>query len=325
MSVINILIDMGHPAHIHFYKYFIEEMQKKGHNVLVVSRPKDVMISLLRYYDIPHNIIGKSQNNLLRRGVNMPLLDLKLLRICKGFKPDVLTGIGSPYISQVSNVLRKTSVVFTDTEHAKWINRFSIPFADYVLTPSCFLKKIGEKQICYNGFHELAYLHPDRFRKEYCLTKDAIILRTSAWTASHDNGKRSALNRSKLLRMLSEYGSLVIFSENKPNGSYTPEVFHTLLSNSRLCISEGATVATEAALLGTPGIYISPLSGTMGNHIELSKYGLMESFERMPPLDHIESLLTNYSRHEFRSRRDLMLKDKIDVTGFMIDFFGGFE
>lgn len=316
---------MGHPAHVHFYKYFIEEMQKKDHNVLVVSRPKDVMISLLRYYGIPHNIIGKPKNGLLSRGVNMPLLDLKLLNICKGFKPDVLTGIGSPYISQVSKVLRKPSVVFTDTEHAKWINRFSVPFADYVLTPSCFLKKLGNNQIRYDGFHELAYLHPDRFREEYCCTKDAIILRTSAWTASHDNGKQSTFNGSKLLRMLSEYGSLVIFRENIANGSYTPEVFHTLLSNTRLCISEGATVATEASLLGIPSVYISPLSGTMGNHIELSKYRLMESFARMPPLDHIESLLTNYSRHEFRSRRDLMLKDKIDVTGFMIDFFGGFE
>lgn len=91
--------------------------------------------------------------------------DLKLLKISKKFKPDVLTGIGSPYIAQVSKLLMSKSVLFTDTEHASLINKLSVPFSDYVLTPLCFLKDFGERHVRYNGYHELAYLHPNLFKE----------------------------------------------------------------------------------------------------------------------------------------------------------------
>lgn len=36
-----ILIDMGHPAHVHFWKNFIWEMEKQGHEFKVVVREKN--------------------------------------------------------------------------------------------------------------------------------------------------------------------------------------------------------------------------------------------------------------------------------------------
>jgi predicted glycosyltransferase len=42
-----VLIDIGHPAHVHFYKNTIKELEAKGHEVLVTARDKDVAINLL--------------------------------------------------------------------------------------------------------------------------------------------------------------------------------------------------------------------------------------------------------------------------------------
>ena len=59
----------------------------------------------------------------------------------------------------------------------------------------------------------------------------------------------------------------------------SPDNMHDILANASLYIGEGATMASESALLGTPSIYISSLAGTMGCLKELEqKYGALHSF-----------------------------------------------
>ncbi|MDD1696935.1 MAG: DUF354 domain-containing protein, partial [Methanoregula sp.] len=36
------LIDIGHPAHVHFFKYLIRNMEKNGHVVKITARDKEV-------------------------------------------------------------------------------------------------------------------------------------------------------------------------------------------------------------------------------------------------------------------------------------------
>ena len=45
-----ILIDIGHPAHVHYFKHFIWTMREKGHTIYITSRNKEVAFSLLEYY-----------------------------------------------------------------------------------------------------------------------------------------------------------------------------------------------------------------------------------------------------------------------------------
>ena len=37
-----ILIDINHPAHVHYFKNFIKIMEKKGHEFLIISRNKEI-------------------------------------------------------------------------------------------------------------------------------------------------------------------------------------------------------------------------------------------------------------------------------------------
>ena len=47
-----ILITIGHPGHVHFYKNFVWTAQKKGHEVTILAEKKEVSTALLRNYNL---------------------------------------------------------------------------------------------------------------------------------------------------------------------------------------------------------------------------------------------------------------------------------
>ena len=54
----NIIVDIWHPAEVHFFKNFIWRMKNSGHQVLVTSRNKDVIVGLLDNYGIEHTTLS---------------------------------------------------------------------------------------------------------------------------------------------------------------------------------------------------------------------------------------------------------------------------
>jgi hypothetical protein len=205
-----------------------------------------------------------------------------------------------------------------------------VPFATKVLTPSCFLNDLGSKHIRYNSFHELAYLHPNRF-KDKGIGKRNIIIRLSSWDASHDKGRQviEDIIFSHLSKKLAVYGDVVNSREEGIRMTlqgrlYEPWQLHAIMKNAILYIGDGATMATESALLGVPSIYISPLAGTMGNHIDLEHYRLLYSLKELPNEKLLEMIFST-PRSLWKSHQKNMLKDKIDMTKFMIEYFEGLE
>ena len=45
-----ILFDLGHPAHVHYFKNLIKLLEKNGNKVLIIAREKDVTQNLLKHY-----------------------------------------------------------------------------------------------------------------------------------------------------------------------------------------------------------------------------------------------------------------------------------
>jgi predicted glycosyltransferase len=52
-----ILIDIGHPAHVHYFRNFIKIMEKKEHEFLIISRNKEIEHYLLKSYNISYSEI----------------------------------------------------------------------------------------------------------------------------------------------------------------------------------------------------------------------------------------------------------------------------
>ena len=104
-----------------------------------------------------------------------------------------------------------------------------------------------------------------------------------------------------------------------------PEMIHYVLKNALLVLSESATMATEAAMVGTPSIFIDNNGRFYTKELE-EKYGLVFNFTASPVDQEralnkgLELLQNNNLKEHFIIKRNKMLKDKIDVTAFMVWF-----
>ena len=60
----NIVVDINHPGHVHFFKNFIWEMEKKGHEILITAVDKDQTFSLLNKYGFNYKGMGKHKKKI---------------------------------------------------------------------------------------------------------------------------------------------------------------------------------------------------------------------------------------------------------------------
>jgi len=335
-----ILVGVGHPKHVHIRKNIIHNLENDGHEVKILAWTKDLTIYLLNFYGFEYEIVGKNYKGLAKKAYGMFESDIKALKIAKKFKPDILAW-GGPYLAHVSKLIGKPHIGFTDTEHAGLANWLSNPFSDVIVTPACYKGKINpKKHVTYNGYEELTYLHPNYFKPDPAVLDDLglskndryIILRLVSWQASHDIGEHGfeLTDLRSYIRELENYGKVFITSEagleddfEKYKIKVPPEKMHDLLYYATMYIGEGAAMATEAGILGTPSIYVSSLVGTMGNFEELEKrYGLVYAFQNSTfALEKaLEVLDITNIKEKWRKKREKLLEEKIDVTKFMTEF-----
>jgi uncharacterized protein len=95
---------------------------------------------------------------------------------------------------------------------------------------------------------------------------------------------------------------------------------HDALAFATIYIGEGATMASEAGVLGTPSVYISSIS--ISYILDQEKYGTVFNFHNYnEAIDKIDSLLVMPDREKvFAERKAALLQSKIDVTGFLVWF-----
>ena len=330
-----ILIDIGHPAHVHLFKNFAWEMQKKGHKVFFTCREKEFEIELLDHYGFDYKSFGKKYTTSLGKLIGLVEFDIKEFIQSLKFKPDIFFSHGSMYAAHTAWLLRKPHISMEDTGNREQI-MFYLPFTDAVLTPDVLHTDLGPKQIRYSGYHELAYLHPNRYSNNKRnrsinsgIEKDYALIRFVSWNATHDRwqGGFTDSQKSEMINYLSSKMKLMISSEGSLPENYriykykmSPESMHDVLSGAKLFIGEGATMASEAGVLGVPSIYVNSQTGC--NNKDQEKYGLVYNFRNgVNVLRKIDEILTIHNiKEEWQERHRKMLADKIDVTAFMVWF-----
>lgn len=333
-----ILITIQHPAHVHFFRHSVDELESDGHEVRVLAREKEMAVELMEYYNIEHEVVAGESNTLLSLGRTQAKYEWNILNTAWKFEPDIMTAIAEPGIAHASSLIDANSVLFTDTEHATISNILSFPFADRICTPECYRDSIGSKQISYAGYHELAYLHPNRFEPDPSVLDDVglgpeerfVILRLVGWNAAHDQGDSGFKDIEDVVTAIENKGVKVIITaeDTVPEAldhcqiSIEPHRIHDLMCYADLFIGESATMASESAVLGTPAIYVSSIR--LGYLNELEKvYRLV--FNHSGPnrqnsgLEKALSILENYDKQLWMRRQKEMLKDKIDTTEFIIN------
>ena len=272
----NILVDIGHPADVHFFRHAVTGWNRSGHDVRITTRRMPVAMRLLDAYGFKYEIIGDKRRGMAGLGIELLEHTARLLLVMRRAKTQVCISTGGTFTVFAGAMVRCKRIVHTDTDTARTANRITFPFASAILTPQTYPSDLGRRHARYAGVKELAYLHPRHFvpradvPAKYGLSanKPFGIVRLISWEASHDIGVRriSAQEKRNLVELLLRKGDVVLVPEGQPPAEFAhlcrdiaPEDFHDLLYHSAVCVTEGATTASEAAVMGISTLYVNPI------------------------------------------------------------------
>jgi len=336
----NILIDIGHPAHIHLFKNFAWRMQEKGDKILYTCRDKECILQLMNVYGFTYVNFGKHYSSILGKIFGLIKNELQMLSTAIPFNPDLFLSHGSTIAAFTSFIMHKPHIAFEDTFNMEQV-KLSMPFTSVVLTGDYPHPSLGKKEIKYPGYHELAYLHPNVFIPDERVLEilgvkkgeKYAIVRFIAWQATHDIGHKgiSYENKIKLVNTLSQHLRVFISSETelpdelkKYKINIPPEQMHNALAFAHLFIGESSTMASESAVLGTPSFYIN--DSQLGYTNDLAKYELLYTYteseqDQIKAIKEAEDLACKLNvKEDYLTKREKMLSDKIDVSAFLVWF-----
>ena len=353
---------LGSIIHYLFFKNLLSALQSKGHLFFISAREKDVLWELMKEDMILINNKHVQLYNRGKGGLGWPGKTLYFIRTifrlyvkAITFKPDLFISLSSPYASTCGFICRKPVITFEDTEQSILLHKLTRRFSSSIITGTSFQYNFGKKHLRLPYYKELTYLHPSVFKpdpsilKKYGLTQADrfVIIRLVSKHTIHEMG-RTGLSDEFILSCIRKFNKtcrVLISSEHPLRSSlknYTlcqsviqPYIskasdIHHLLFYSTLLFGESATMAAETAVLGTPAIYID--NRHLGYCDELEKeYILVYNFDEGPVdkeraiLKAIEIIGNPEIKKECRVNREKMLHDKLDMTGWMVEFVEKFE
>jgi len=342
------IIDIGHPGHVHLYRHLATSLKKNGDTVYTTVKQIESAICLLESFDWDHLKIGKKKDSILEKALNQFLYNYRVLRLIK--KEGIQVGIGtSVTLSHLSKITKMDSILFDDDddEVQPLFVKYAHPYCTYLLSPESLKGKRKKKNtIYYPGYHELAYLHPNRFTPDpdvlsmIGLKEGEVffVLRFNVFKAHHDVGEYGIALKDKirLVEMLNNYGKVFITAERniepeleKYRMALKPEKIHSLLYYANMFVGDSQTMTSEAAVLGTPAIRSNTFVKRISYLDELEyQYGL--TFGYLPQefdmaLEKIRELINFPNLKDlWAEKRRKMLADKIDVSQFMIWLIDGY-
>ena len=337
-----IMFSVDHPAWAHQFHSIVERLRARGDEVLVLAIDKDGAAELLRSYNIPYVLCAKGTGkNIVEKG-------WLFLRLCGNhtihtlrFRPDILIGRASPMMAVAAWVCRKPHLLYEDTEVSKFSLNICKRFSSKFITPRTFLTDLGPKQERVDTYKELFYLHPDVFTPDREALKEVgfnpdepyVLVRFVAWNASHDVGKHglSDAEQLSLVQRLETAGVRVWVSSEKP---LSPELepyrlrtpyamAHHVLAFARLVFSEGATMASEAAVLGVHALYVNVIqSGSTREQSErfhlLYNYNEGDDRYEQALAKALELLSDPNLEREGQEKRRKLLAEKVDINDYFI-------
>jgi len=334
------LIDIGHPAHVHYFRLLAQHFIKKNDDVLFVTRDKEVTIDLLKHYKFNYINIGKNFKSTFGKLFGLFWFTLKLGFIAFKYKPDVYLN-ATFYCSFIGRIFGKPVIGIEDTFNKEGY-LLSRHFWSTVITGDYPHPSLGKKEISVAAYQELLYLHPKYFTPDKTVLNELgisenekyVIIRFVSWQASHDIGHKgiSLKNKIRAVREIEKFAKVFISSEVElPSelDSYkikiAPNRMHDALAFASLIIGESFTMLSEAAVLGTPAILVH---NTKCYYIEeqKEKYELAFIFtesetDQIIVVDKaVELLRMENIKTEWEIKRQKMLHEKIDFTAFLIWF-----
>jgi hypothetical protein len=245
-------------------------------------------------------------------------------------------------------------VTFSDSPHARAVQRLTIPFVNYLLCPWIIpysaWKNLGISKnqiIRYHALDPVAWIRDEtkminekELKSKYHLSKNnAIVVRPEESKASYLIDKDSNVDRilgsivenfhktsdilvlgryeDQIRHLKGKYGDRIMVLENVVDGL-------ELISLADVFVGGGGTMTAESALLGKPTISISPIKFYVDDY--LVKMGLIRKIANsshiVKILDQMQS--DNKFRKEQKIRARLILNQMEDPADKLMKIIDGF-
>ena len=317
-------------------------IQNGGDCMYLIVEKEGIIEEIVKQKGYKYKVVGSSSETVLGKFLTAVTIIPKMRRNIDKFNPDIVFSPAAPYTSFSMLLSRIPLVCWEDTETATFNYRFSMWRIDCLLLIDSYYREIKENKVLrFDGYKELAYLHPSIFKldpsvlSELGLSKDdtIVLMRFSALHAMHDLGLRSeAVSNDNLIlrfiqRIEDEYDAKVFISVTerdlderfeKYKLKLHPNKYVHLLSYCSLYLGEGTTTASEAGVLGVPWIVVrnKPL-GYLNDQENKYKLGyrldnLEEAFAKS------EIILKNKeNKLLYEERQKRMISDKINVPRYL--------
>lgn len=332
------IFELNHPKHYYQFKYVMSILEGRGHSIMVLARDKDVLLRVLQEEEVAYCVFGVHKESISGKFLSSFNILRHYKQIAKEFSPDVIVSKASLYGTLVAKILGCKSFIFPDSEVVKLTNRVVAPLATRIVTPEPFTIDFGKKHLRIKGVFEDCYLSPkvqsidNRYPEEHNLRCPYAVLRFVGWTANHDlnNNGFSLDEKITLADSISKYMTVYISSEKalppelaKYRLSTPAAQIHDVLANADLYVGDSQTMATEAALLGTPAIRSNSFVGEndMSNFKMLEKdYGLLLNIRDFKTVLTVATDFSKVSRKaEWEHKREVYYKSVGDTNKYIAD------
>ncbi len=338
----NILFSTGHPAQVHNYRVIREQLQKKGHKVFWLASKKDISDYLLHAYGIEYTQLKRPNKGMFSKLTTLLENAWITAKVIRKNQIDFVVSRINPGVVLGAFLMGRKQIGMSDTEQAGIYDKLFSKLVGAVVTSTSFERTLRKDQIRFDANIELFYLHKNYFkyeRKEVYkllgITEGTpfVVARFVSGNAFHDTkiDSFSEENKVKLMERITPFAKLFISSEEelpevlKPYQYKIPyEKMHGVLAEATLLFGESATMASESAIIGTPGIYVN--GQWRGYTNDETRAGLVFSYRideksQIASINKaVELLLLKDLKEDIKKKKETFLSSKIDPVAFMIWF-----
>ena len=283
------------------FRHMATELTDRGAEVRWSSRDKDSTLELLERFGIDHVVASRPAPDRTRVGDAAELVrrSRTIREVLRSWRPHVLLTRNPSGV--LAGLGTRTWTVF-DTDDGRAVGAHHLlaaPFADVVTSSVLDPASHGPRHRRYPGLKSHAYLHANRYRPDPRWRArlelephdgSLSVLRLSRHDASHDRRTDALSEQAKqqVFDLLRAHGAVVLSVEGEPtrlvlrDGTERPvpaDTFHDLLAHAAVCVTDGQSVAAEAAVLGVPAFRLSGFSRRVWYLELLEDAGLVRNFQ----------------------------------------------
>ena len=334
-----VIIDITHYPHVNFYKHAIKILIEKNVDVHVILRPRGKLVSIFQKEcpNVPFVLIGQHRKTIYGKMFDLVERDIAFLKYLRKTEFNAGTGFGSINIAHTTRFFGKPAIIFGDDIEYKLVYYLIKPFATKLVMSS---SAHGKNLLKYNGFKELAYLHPNHFKPDkkalepYDLNQYEYVFIREVSSASLNYRKMEMGKLSKILNYLKEKDLKIVLSiEDKSLINLFKdhciilkepvEDIHSLLHFAAFTVSSGDSIARESCLVGTPAIYTGGRDMAINN--ELIKRSSMFKVEDEKGIKNtIEYIINSDIKKEVEAKIKYAIEHEwMDTTQVILDVLLG--